>query len=755
MSLRAKLVRTMIAMLLVTASGTVAVVAAMNVVSSRATLLRIEARLRQAAVDKGSGLVSGQALALRDLVADNAFGDVARLVERTVEQDREISYGLFLDEEMKAWGYAARYGGAVHHEAEHWRALGIDAASLSAPGIKSQTRVVDGGQMVFEFAVPVVDDHGIFLGSLRYALSDEALQKALGEARVRSRHALATTVFLLLLLGGCTIVVGVLLSRRAAARIARPVIDLTGAANLLAAGRRDIRVAISSGDELESLGNAFNHMATELQDSYHRLEEMNRNLEAIVDQRTRALATRNHDMRLVLDNVKQGFLTVSMEGVLAQERSAVVDEWFGPFAADTRFVDYLARVDPSFADAFAPAYDQLRDDYLPRELCLEQMPSRFQGGARSFRCNYVPLTEGAKMHGLLIVVEDITLELVQERGEAERQEMLALFEALTTDRLGLLTFFDEASELVRGLATGDAAAQKRLLHTLKGNSAMAGLEVLAALCHRLEDQLLDGPGPATAEQLQSLQLRWTELAGALERFLGDRGRDVVELSACAIERLAHEIRLGASLPCVLQRLADWKLEPAARPLGRLASYARMLSKRLGKGDLEIEVEGRDVRLSPDEWSGLWAQLVHVVRNAVDHGLEAPAARQAAGKPARARLRLGTSTIGGYLVVEIEDDGAGIDWDAVRDTARRLGLPHGSPAQLEEALFASGLTTKAAVTDVSGRGIGLGSVRAYVEGRRGTLAVESRAGRGTCLRVTLPLTAMEFAALPEGAARVQA
>ena len=90
--------------------------------------------------------------------------------------------------------------------------------------------------------------------------------------------------------------------------------DLTQAVNTLASGRRDIRVNIVSGDELQILGGAFNNMAAELKDSYERLEHMNRTLEIKVQERTRELADRNRDMRLVLDNVNQGFLTVSTSG---------------------------------------------------------------------------------------------------------------------------------------------------------------------------------------------------------------------------------------------------------------------------------------------------------------------------------------------------------------------------------------------------------------------------------------------------------
>jgi methyl-accepting chemotaxis protein len=183
------------------------------------------------------------------------------------------------------------------------------------------------GQHVFEFSMAVVDDRGNALGRLTYGLSDGPLQKALSEARADSRRTLVLTVGLLLLLATVTIVMGAVRSRRSAARITQPVTDLTQAVNTLASGRRDIRVNVVSGDELEILGGAFNNMAAELKDSYERLEHMNRTLEIKVQERTHELADRNRDMRLatahVLDRLASWWLEATEQPLKRLSRYAV------------------------------------------------------------------------------------------------------------------------------------------------------------------------------------------------------------------------------------------------------------------------------------------------------------------------------------------------------------------------------------------------------------------------------------------------
>jgi two-component system chemotaxis sensor kinase CheA len=725
----------MIATLIIVSTATLLVVAGMNYLASKKTLKTIEEHLRASIEHKGSGLVMNQSLGLRDLVADNAFGDVARLVERTLEKDEQLVYGLFLDEEQKAWGFATRQGAAKGPD--DWKRLDIDVKAERRPGVQVIYRQALE-QNVFEFSMAVVDDKGGALGTVYYGMSDGPLQQALGEARTDSRRTLLLTVGLLILLGTVTIVLGALRSRQSAARITQPVTDLTQAVNTLASGQRDIQVNISSGDELEVLGGAFNHMAAELKDSYGRLEEMNRTLEMKVQERTRELADRNRDMRLVMDNVNQGFLTVSTSGRLAQERSAIVDQWFGSYGSDTKFMEYIAKIDALYAASFGMGYEALIDDILPRELCIEQMPARLRHEGREFRCSYFAITKGEQFDGLLIVINDVTAELLHARQEAERKEILAMFEALTKDRTGFLSFIDEANDMWKQLPSADVPTQKRILHTLKGNSGLMGFSIVATLCHQAEDELGDRTAPLAAEGLAPLERRWHKLNEALKSFLGDKGRDVLELSAREIEKLEADIRAGARTDHVLDRLASWWLETSELPLKRLGRYAAALANRLGKGDLEIEIEAHGVRLAPKAWAGFWTDLVHVVRNAVDHGLETPAERESAGKIGRPKLRLSTVVSNRKLVVEIEDNGRGIDWDAVKSAATKLGLPTATEDDLFRAMFASGLSTKTEVTALSGRGIGLSAVRQQVNDLGGQIAVNTRPHQGTCFRFTFTL-----------------
>jgi two-component system, chemotaxis family, sensor kinase CheA len=128
-----------------------------------------------------------------------------------------------------------------------------------------------------------------------------------------------------------------------------------------------------------------------------------------------------------------------------------------------------------------------------------------------------------------------------------------------------------------------------------------------------------------------------------------------------------------------------------------------------------------------------------VRNAVDHGIEASAARVASGKSEQGRLRLSSARVGDEVLVSIEDDGAGIDWDRLAEAARRRGLNADSHDERVAALLADGVTTR---HEVSGRGVGMGSLAHEVRALGGRLEVESQRGRGTTFKLWLPWRALQ-------------
>jgi two-component system chemotaxis sensor kinase CheA len=306
-----------------------------------------------------------------------------------------------------------------------------------------------------------------------------------------------------------------------------------------------------------------------------------------------------------------------------------------------------------------------------------------------------------------LILSDITEHIVRERAEREQRELVALFQRITADRTGFDEFLEEAGGLVASLATpGDPLVERRTVHTLKGNCAIYGFERYAELCHAIETELADSPEPLSTEHRTRLADAWHKQMTQMQRLLGESRRNIIEVEFADLSRLIEKAKQG-------------------------------MARRLGTGDIEVEIADDGVRLDTSRWTAFWSAMIHAVRNAVDHGIESPEARAKAGKPGRPKLTFVAARGRGRLMISVTDDGAGINWEKVRAKAAAAGLPAETRGDLELALFADGITTSDHATDTSGRGVGMAALRDAVQALGGLIEIESQPGQGTTMRFRFP------------------
>ncbi len=463
-------------------------------------------------------------------------------------------------------------------------------------------------------------------------------------------------------------------------------------------------------------------------------------LERIVQSRTRALDQKNHQMRLVLDNVDQGLLTVNQEGCVSDQRSAVVDQWLGGCEENARFVDCLARVDSRTADAFEAGFDQLLMGILPVDVSIEQLPSDMSFDGRSFGLTYTPITHEDELVQLLVVITDRTAVVLREQLESEQRETMALLDRSSKDQVGFGEFIEEAKLLVKAITEqlcDGLPLLKRTIHTLKGNAMLFDVTTIARLCERMEDEMSDtGEGPSDA-LLHELGERWDRLKTSLRFVLDTHDSESIHVRPDQYRSLLEAALSEPTQGQLAQMLLALRLEDTEDRLLRIGEQAQRIAHRLGKGDIDIRIAGQGHQLEPRRWASFWQDFIHVVRNAVDHGLETAEERASRGKEGPGVLTLSTRVAAGQFVVAIEDNGRGIDWERVREKAQRKGLPHADARDLEAALFADGVTSRDEVTVYSGRGVGLGAVRAACLERGGEIRISSQLGQGTRFEFAFP------------------
>ncbi len=247
-------------------------------------------------------------------------------------------------------------------------------------------------------------------------------------------------------------------------------------------------------------------------------------------------------------------------------------------------------------------------------------------------------------------------------------------------------------------------------------------------------------------------------AGRYIRVQADRLDAVINLlgelviASAGASLLARQTRNGALIEAnqqigtLVEDIRNGTLQLRMVPIGesfsRFRRVVRDTAAELGK-DVVLEIVGGETELDKAVVERIADPLMHLVRNALDHGLETPAQRQAAGKPAQGRLTLSACHESGAILIRIADDGRGIQRDKVLQRAWERGLlEHGttpSDAEIFNLIFEAGFSTAEKVTNLSGRGVGMDVVRRNIEALRGSVTVSSQDGQGSCIEIRLPLT----------------
>ncbi len=216
----------------------------------------------------------------------------------------------------------------------------------------------------------------------------------------------------------------------------------------------------------------------------------------------------------------------------------------------------------------------------------------------------------------------------------------------------------------------------------------------------------------------------------LEGFMGRVDSDIDEFT-----KLAHHLQ---------DEITAARMVPIGNLYTRLSRTARDAAKASGK-PVELTLEGAETELDNNIIQHISDPLIHLVRNAIAHGAEDPAARRQAGKPEKSRICVRAFHRGNHIFIEVEDDGRGIDYERVRQSVVQSGAMSPvaaaelSERELREILFRPGFSTASSMSELAGRGVGLDVVRANVHALNGEIEVRSELGRGACFTVKVPLT----------------
>jgi two-component system chemotaxis sensor kinase CheA len=303
-------------------------------------------------------------------------------------------------------------------------------------------------------------------------------------------------------------------------------------------------------------------------------------------------------------------------------------------------------------------------------------------------------------------------------------------------------------------------APEMVVHSLKTFERHTELRRLERMLSRLRDRVREARlTPETADHDRGAQL--TDYADALDAVTRRMREFLVNFSD-------DRVRLNLITEELRQNVIELTMLPLGSVFDAFPRAVRDLARTFGK-DIEIAIRGRETELDKKIIEQISEPLIHLIRNAVDHGIETPADRVRVGKPPAGHLILSAEQQGNRILITLKDDGCGIDLAMLRAVAiqRRVAGPgeieRWSPEQILDVIFQPGFSTRSLATDVSGRGVGMDVVKRVVERLGGAVRVQSELGKGTSITLNLPLSlallrvvlleaADELFALPTAAVR---
>lgn len=485
----------------------------------------------------------------------------------------------------------------------------------------------------------------------------------------------------------------------------------------------------------------------ELELAKDQLADYNRNLEIKVQQRTSELAHANQMMKALMDSLGQGFFIFNQQGqVLDIATKACLDT----IEIDPRgkSIFEALRLNPKQSESFEKWMQTVFSEMLPFEDLAPLGPDRYEHQQGHFvELKYHALREDDQIQGVVVVATDIT-DLVKAQEEARQERAYAqLVLKLTQNKKQFAMFYQEAKELIHGLK--NISQQKnisleellRFLHTLKGGAASFSLVKLASACHEAESYLAENSimeqsdNPGFVQMIEHIEKEFNSFNQQFDEFLSFDEQNPQHRHLLFAQRFLKDE------PLILEQFYfEFVFEPLSKSLEGLNQIWLEAAVELEKKVQPIVFEQLDFMIWSAPYQSLFSTLIHVVRNAVDHGIESPEIRVQQGKSEYGYLSIKLEPKNHGFRLIFQDDGAGIDPQKIRNKLQSKGLileQSITDATVIQHIFDPQFSTQEQVTQFSGRGVGMDAVKAATLALGGQVWVESVKGQGLTIIFELP------------------
>lgn len=506
----------------------------------------------------------------------------------------------------------------------------------------------------------------------------------------------------------------------------------------------------------------------ELKQAKSQLEDYSKNLEKMVEERTQQVRQANRMLNAIMNSLGQGFLVFDQEGVCSDVYTRACESILEsvPVGKPIWQVLNLSHAELEQMKMWMKA---AFSESLPFESLVDLAPSQYQHSAnKHITLNYYPIrNEKEKIANIVLVATDRTREYEAEQALAKEQQYIQMVLKVIKNREQFRNFLKSVRTLLDSIKQDltqkksqfDFAEAFRTLHTLEGEAGLFSvgqLRTASRHCQELLEPFKQGLEFDREQVISDLYKRVLELETEYNNFLQNNEQllsviktgdeRVVEISAERLLQFAKELeQAGAAEPIKLNFTETILRQPLELYLNHFDEVVRHVAEVQGKMVNPLQFACSGVRIIPGSLDALISSLVHAFRNAVDHGIEAPADRLESGKAQAGTLKISAEFFmqqkTRWVRLSVADDGGGINPERVRQKLVNLYPNQGYESKAEQeviqGIFLAGFSSKDSVGQFSGRGIGMDAIKTEVERLGGKVWVESKVSVGTTLYIEFP------------------
>jgi signal transduction histidine kinase/HAMP domain-containing protein len=758
-----------------------------NIFSTQRNLKQTENQIRSSIMSKGKMLAINNSIALKNMANDNAISDIQQVVSSTVKNSNDIIYGIYINGEMKPWTNVNDENpeGKVTLFEPLVDSMSIWAGAVAKDSVK-QTKHKD--KDVYEFASAIiVDDEKI--GTIRYGISLESMYESLQTAKKGARQSLYGTLLLLLMIGVITMIGSGFASNHQARKITNPVSLLARSADEIGKGNYNIEIKVESDDEIGMLATTFDTMRKTVKRFTEHLQEL-------VEEKMR-------QVRDIMNNIDQGLFTINLDLTVNPEYSLRANTILSVEDISKCSLEQIFRLDAEgvlfFKKWIAFAMERhTREKWkkITKLAPVQEMEIEIPTGKKYIRLNYQKiLNKSGDLIKIMILAQDITdSRLIEQQMEEERiqhdNEVKTILSLVNNPPEIIVEFLKDAETRVADLESKikefyDATTLQREnhpsgpvfdisppmihelfrhYHTIKGNAGTYGFELLSTSAHQSESLLEYLKEPVYIRRTDTLvslrkileKMRNTivDINKNFKMLSGDQDEvifKVTDAKVAHLNRLCNKVEEALLLEhneiptLVMTLLHECRRIPYKNLVMLTKKYRELIkrtSERLEKV-VQFHLSSPAEEFHPNSFSDIDEALLHLLRNAIDHGIESPLVRERLGK-GPGIVEFSYKTDSKSRIIAISDNGAGINTAKVLEKAIANNMitqdvaDKMSESDKLKLIFKAGLSTAEAITSISGRGVGMDIVEKVIRNLQGTIELKSELGKGTTFTIILPL-----------------